>query len=85
MKKTLITSVIGLTSFANFAVAGAVAYVAPAEPVMIEEVAPMGSSGAWIIPLIAIGLILLIVSQDESDTPAAEEAVAEEAAVADDV
>lgn len=67
MKKLLIASVIGLTSFANFAAAGAVAYVAPAEPVMVEETAPMGSSGAWIIPLIAIALIALAISQNDED------------------
>ena len=76
MKKLLIASVIGLTSFASFASAGAVAYVAPAEPVMVEEAAPMGSSGAWIIPLIAIALIALAVTQDNDPEPA-EEAVAE--------
>ena len=68
MKKLLIASVIGLTSFANFAAAGAVAYVAPEAPdTMVAETAPMGSSGAWIIPLIAIALIALAISQNDED------------------
>lgn len=52
---------------AGAAFAGAVAYVAPQAPEMIEESAPMGSSGAWIIPLIAVGLIALALSAPESD------------------
>lgn len=49
---------------AGAAVAGTVAYVAPAAPVMIEEPASMGGSGMWLIPLIAIALIALAISND---------------------
>lgn len=62
MLKTVRLALAGVLA-AGSAIAGAVAYVAPAAP-MVEESAPMGSSGAWIIPLIAIGLILLILQDD---------------------
>ncbi len=67
MKKIVLASAIALTSFASAASAGSVAYVAPAEPMMVDEAAPMGSSASWIIPLVAIGLIALVISQDEED------------------
>ncbi|MEE9455032.1 MAG: hypothetical protein V3V13_11725 [Paracoccaceae bacterium] len=55
---------------AGSAFAGAVAYVAPAAPVMMEEPSgSMGSSGAWIIPLLAIGLICLAICGGTDDTP----------------
>lgn len=52
---------------AGAAFAGAVAYVAPAAPEMIEEAAPMGSSGAWIIPLIAVALVIAAVALTDDD------------------
>ncbi len=52
------------------AMAGSVGPVMVAEPVVMEE-APMGSgSGAWIIPLLAIGLIAVAISQNDDSTPA---------------
>ena len=50
---------------ASTAFAGSVAYVAPAAP-MIEEPATMGGSGMWLIPLIAIALIALAMSADNT-------------------
>jgi len=44
---------------ATNAFAGAVAYVAPAAPVVIEQPAQMGGSGMWLIPLLGIALIAL--------------------------
>ncbi len=35
------------------------------EEIIIVEEEPMGSSGAWIIPLLAIGMIALAMSQEE--------------------
>ncbi len=49
---------------AGSAIAGSVAYVAPAAPV-VEEQSSMGSSGFWIIPLLAIALIALAISQND--------------------
>ena len=49
------------------AIAGSVEPVAMVEPMVVEE-QPMGSgSGAWIIPLIAVGLIALAISQSDDD------------------
>ena len=64
MKKFILASVAAFM-LAGTVNAGSVAYVAPAEPMMVEDDAPMGSSGAWIIPLIAIALIALAISQDD--------------------
>ncbi len=64
MKTLIAATMISLTAFASTASAGSLTYVEPAAPMMVEEAAPMGSSGAWIIPLIAIGLIALAISQD---------------------
>jgi len=47
------------------AIAGSVAYVAPVVPEVIEEEGSMGGSGLWLIPLIAIALILLATSSDD--------------------
>ena len=68
MKRVILTSVAALM-LAGTVNAGSVAYVAPAEPAMVEDAAPMGSSGAWIIPLIAIALIALAISQDDDEPP----------------
>jgi len=57
-------------AFASNAIAGTVAYVAPAAPVMVEEPAgSMGGSGMWLIPLIAIALIALAMSSDNNYVP----------------
>ncbi len=71
MEKTmkLIALSVAAMLAANTAFAGSVVMEAPVEPeVMVEEPAgSMGGSGAWLIPLLAIGLIALAVSQN--DTP----------------
>ncbi len=48
---------------ASSALAGAVAYTAPAAPVVVAEPAAMGGSGMWLIPLLAIALIALAMSR----------------------
>jgi hypothetical protein len=65
MKQFLFAATILLTAFGTTVSAGSVAYVEPVEPMIVEPTEPMGSSGAWIIPLIAIGLIALAISQDD--------------------
>lgn len=65
----LIALTAALTTAASTAFAGAVTYVAPAAPVvMMEPTGSMGGSGAWIIPLLAIALIALAVSNNNSGT-----------------
>ena len=49
---------------ASSAIAGSVAYVAPAAPVMVEEAPAMGGSGMWLIPLLAIALIALAMNNN---------------------
>lgn len=61
-----------LTVASTAAVAGALVFEAPAEPVVIVEEEPagsMGGSGAWLIPLLAIGLVALAVSQNDDPPP----------------
>jgi hypothetical protein len=61
-----------VTVASTAAVAGNAVYEPPVEPVVVVEEEPagsMGGSGAWLIPLLAIGLIALAVSQDEEETP----------------
>ena len=66
----LATLTLAASLAATSAFAGAVAYVAPAAPVMMEEpTGSMGGSGAWIIPLLAIGLICLAICGGSDDTP----------------
>lgn len=67
MIKIIRLALVGVVS-AGAAVAGAVAYVAPAAPVMIEEpTGSMGGSGMWLIPLIAIALIAVAIgAKDDS-------------------
>ena len=63
MKLVALTAAI--TAAASTAFAGAVTYVAPAVPeVVMEEAGSMGGSGAWLIPLLAIALIALAVSNN---------------------
>ena len=52
------------TVTAGAAVAGTVQYIAPAQPMIVEETGSMGGSAAWIIPLLAIALIALALSSD---------------------
>ena len=65
MFKTLRIVAAGVLA-AGAAAAGTVAYVAPAAPVMVEEPASMGGSGMWLIPLIAIALIALAMSNNNN-------------------
>ncbi len=50
------------------AIAGSVAYVAPVVTEMVqEESGSMGGSGLWLIPLLAIALIFLVTSSDDTN------------------
>jgi hypothetical protein len=55
--------------FAGTAYAGNLIMEAPAEPVVVveEPAGSMGGSGAWLIPLLAIGLVALAVSQSDDE------------------
>ncbi len=55
---------IAATLAATSTMAGSLAYVAPAAPMMIEETPAMGGSGAWLIPLLAIALICLAINKN---------------------
>lgn len=58
MKKLI--AVLVLAAMATTTTAGTLVYTPEAAPVIIEEDGPMGSgSGAWLIPLLLIGLLLL--------------------------
>jgi hypothetical protein len=68
--KLIKLAVAGLV-FAGTAYAGNLIMEAPAEPVVVveEPAGSMGSSGAWLIPLLALGVIALAVSSsDDEDT-----------------
>ena len=61
-----------VTVASTAAVAGNAVFEAPMEPVVMVEEEPagsMGGSGAWLIPLLAIGLVALAVSQSDDTTP----------------
>jgi len=63
MKKLLTISAFLVIS--TNAIAGSIAYVAP-EVTMIEDPAPMGGSGAWLIPLVIIAvLVFALTGNDE--------------------
>ncbi len=75
----------GVASFfvAGSAYAGSLVYNAPVDAEIIEEpVGSMGSSGSWIIPLIAIAVIAIIIASsdndDDDDEPEEDEAPEEE-------
>lgn len=66
MKLLSLTAALAVT--ATNAFAGSVAFVDPVVPEMVvEETGSMGGSGLWLIPLLAIALILLVM-QNESST-----------------
>lgn len=70
MKKIIsLTSLAMLT--ASAALAGAIEYIAPAAPVMIEEpTGSMGSSGFWIVPaVIIVACIILCFPEDTPQDP----------------
>lgn len=61
MKLVALTAAASIAASAAFA--GEVAYMAPAEPeVVMEQEDTMGGSGSWLIPLLAVALIALAVS-----------------------
>jgi len=62
MKKLLAAGMISLMAFQ--ATAGAVTFEPPAV-IEIEEAAPMGGSGAWLIPLVIVAVIALALTQEE--------------------
>ena len=66
MKNIIAAAVMASMALATTAQAGSLVYT-PEQAPIIEEEAPMGSSGAWIIPLIAIGLICLAVCGGDDD------------------
>ena len=62
MKKMIAAGMISLMAFS--ATAGSVTYTAP-EVVAIEEAAPMGGSGSWLIPLVIVAVLALALTQQE--------------------
>lgn len=69
MSKKFFGIVATLAVAATGAIAGAVAYVAPAAPVMVEEPSgSMGGSGMWLLPLIAIALIAVAIGSRENES-----------------
>lgn len=69
MKKILIATA-AISAFAFPAIAGSVGPVDTGNnTVVVPASEPMGSSSSWIIPLVAIGLIALVISQDSDDEP----------------
>ncbi len=60
MTKRILGVASALTVAASSVIAGTVAYVAPVETVIVEEADHMAGSGLWLIPLLAIALILLL-------------------------
>ncbi|MCF6305373.1 MAG: hypothetical protein L3J33_08380 [Rhodobacteraceae bacterium] len=63
MKKLFAIATATIASAAA-ATAGSIAYVAP-EITRIEEPAPMGGSGIWLIPLIILGVLILSLTGEE--------------------
>ena len=62
MKLAALTAAI--TAAASTAFAGSVAMVAPVEIDMaVEDAGSMGGSGMWLIPLLAIALIVLVAKK----------------------
>lgn len=70
MKTPILGTISIMTVAATSAIAGAVAYVAPVEAVIVEETESMAGSGFWLIPLLAIALIVLLSqSDDDQNSP----------------
>jgi len=67
--KSLKLALLG-TLAAGAAKAGTLVYTAP-EVTMIEEAAPMGGSGSWLIPLIIVGVLIFALTSSSTDTTAA--------------
>lgn len=63
--KSLTLALLG-TIAAGAASAGTLVYTAP-EVTMIEEASgPMGGSGAWLIPLVILGVLVLALTSTET-------------------
>ena len=60
MKNIIAAAIMASMALSTTAQAGSLVYTPEQAPIIVEE-APMGSSGAWIIPLIAIGLICVAI------------------------
>ena len=67
MKNIIAAAIMASMALATTAQAGSLVYEPEQAPIMVEEEAPMGSSGAWIIPLIAIGIICLAICGGDDD------------------
>jgi len=66
MKLAALTAAI--TAATSTAFAGSVAMVAPVEMTMVaEETGSMGGSGMWLLPLLAIALIVLVTQNSSSN------------------
>ncbi len=66
MFKRTFLAISALAASAASVYAGTVAYVAPAAPAVPEETATMAGSGMWLIPLLAIALIALAMSNNNT-------------------
>ncbi len=67
MKKRILGVASALTVVTTNVIAGTVAYVAPVEAVIVEETDRMAGSGLWLIPLLAIALILLLTQSGSNN------------------
>ncbi len=65
MLKTISLALAGVVAAGTAAIAGTVEYVAPPMVEVMEPSGSMGSSGAWIIPVLAIVLIAVAVSASD--------------------
>ena len=65
MKKVLLSTFALLATTAVNA--GSLVYTAP-EVIAIEEPARMGGSGAWIIPLIIVSVLILTLTGDDDES-----------------
>jgi|LGOV01.1.fsa_nt_gb hypothetical protein len=67
MKKRILGVASALTVVTTNVIAGTVAYVAPVEAVIVEETDRMAGSGLWLIPLLAIALMLLLTQSGSNN------------------
>ena len=66
--KLIVTTAAAAFLLANQAIAGALVFEAPAEPVVVAEPEPMGgSNAAWLIPVIGLAAIAYAISNDSDD------------------
>ena len=66
MIKVIRIALAGVFATVGAVYAGSIAYLAPVEPMIVEETGSMGGSGMWLIPLLAIALIALVVSSNNN-------------------